>query len=66
MCRTCKKLFWNLTIFQEPEGKWHVKGGEALIFSADASDEVEAFLYGMGLAYAGILGAGRGSARRLG
>jgi hypothetical protein len=36
----------------EPYGqKWRVKGGECAIFWADSRAAVDAFLYGMGLAY---------------
>lgn len=48
------KLFWHLSAFQGSNGRWYVKTGESVIFSSDSEEAFDAFLYGMGLAYAGI------------
>ncbi len=53
------RLHWFLSIEQVTsiEGGmpyWYVKGGEKVIFSADSREAVDAFLYGMSLAYAVI------------
>lgn len=45
------RLYWNIT-WREHEGRWFVYGGEDLIYKADSRDAAEAFLYGLGLAYA--------------
>jgi hypothetical protein len=47
------QLYWNLSIVQT-ESEWYVYGGEKVILRTDSRDAVDAFLYGMGLAY-GIL-----------
>lgn len=46
--------FWNLVIFEGSDHKWYVKSGESTIFTADNRESLDAFLYGMGMAYAGI------------
>lgn len=49
------KFHWFLTIVEGKSGKqWFVKSGESVIFSADSREAVDAFLYGMALAYSGI------------
>ena len=52
------RFCWSLEVAQK-EGTWYVTTGDAekhVIFSADSRESVDAFLYGMGLAYAGIPG----------
>lgn len=47
---------WDITL-AESDGKWYVmagKGEKHTIFSADSREAVDAFLYGLGLAYIGI------------
>ena len=51
------RFHWFLsTVMVARGGKpyWYVKNGESVIFSADSQEAVNAFLYGMSLAYAGI------------
>lgn len=51
------RFHWFLSIVEADRGnkkRWFVKGGEKVIFSADSREAVDAFLYGMSLAYAGI------------
>lgn len=51
--KLAKKLHWPLHV--EQEGKtWFVMSAEQVILSSDSQEVVNAFLYGMGLAYAGI------------
>jgi hypothetical protein len=49
-------LYWNLTVrnytTDDGEPRWTVPGGEAVIFRTDSRQAVDAFLYGLGLAYA--------------
>jgi hypothetical protein len=45
------KLFWNITV-HHGNGRWVVCGGEDVIFRGDSREATEAFLYGLGLAYA--------------
>lgn len=47
------KAHWFLNI-KEIEGKWFVKGGESVLLATDDYDCVEAFIYGLSLAYANI------------
>lgn len=47
------KLYWNITLLQG-NGTWFVKSGEKVIFVADNREAVDAFLYGLSLAY-GVL-----------
>jgi hypothetical protein len=50
------KFCWHLEV-SEQDGVWFVKSGQDekhLIFKADTREAVDAFLYGMGLAYEGI------------
>jgi hypothetical protein len=47
------KLWWNISI-QKTGDYWFVKDGEKPIFAAESRDAVDAFIYGLGLAYAGI------------
>ena len=44
---------WFLTIEQLGE-KWQVRSGERVIYSGDSREHVEAFLYGMAVAYKGM------------
>lgn len=53
------RFHWFLSIVQVASSDketpyWYVKGGEKVIFSADSREAVDAFLYGMSLAYAVI------------
>jgi hypothetical protein len=44
-------LYWNIIV--EPYDEfWRVRAGEDVIFWADSREAVDAFLYGMSLAYA--------------
>lgn len=48
------KFFWNLSIVEHGEEghrRWSVLAGEDVILGADSGEAVDAFLYGMGLAY---------------
>lgn len=47
------EVYWALTI-HEHEQRWYIWSGHALIFCADTRGEVDAFLYGLALAY-GVL-----------
>ena len=44
---------WNLTIV-EHDDRCFVKGGEKVLFSSKSKEALQAFLYGMGLAYSVI------------
>jgi hypothetical protein len=44
------QLYWNITVKTNGQ-KWCVWGGESVIFCADSRETVDAFLYGLGLAY---------------
>ncbi len=44
---------WFLTIDEIAE-QWTVKTGEKTVFTADSREAVDAFLYGMALAYKGL------------
>lgn len=51
----CNRFHWFLSIAEtEVNKRWFVMSGESIIFSADTREAVDAFLYGMSLAYAGI------------
>jgi hypothetical protein len=45
------RFFWNISVVHGENGQIWVRAGEKAIFYADNTDAVEAFLYGMGLAY---------------
>jgi hypothetical protein len=46
------QLYWNITVFQGSESKiWYVMGGEKTILKTDSREVVDAFLYGLALAY---------------
>lgn len=45
---------WSMEIVQGLGGKWFVKSGESVIFTADNKDSVDAFIYGMGMSIMGI------------
>ena len=45
------KLFWNIALVKRDQ-QWYVYGGEKVIFCADSREAVDAFLYGLALAYA--------------
>lgn len=44
---------WFLSI-DEMAGQWTIKTGETTVFTADSRAAVDAFLYGMALAYKGL------------
>lgn len=44
------KLYWNIS-FHEREGVWFVTAGHKTLLRAESRDSVDAFLYGMSLAY---------------
>jgi hypothetical protein len=45
------RLYWNI-VWAEHEHRWYVWSGERLILETDSADAAQAFLYGLGLAYA--------------
>ncbi len=46
------QLYWNLSIHQGKDGEtWYVHAGESLILRTDSKECLDAFLYGLGLAY---------------
>ena len=44
------KFHWNIEV-QKSDQEWVVKGGEKVLLRTDSKDSVDAFLYGMALAY---------------
>jgi hypothetical protein len=44
---------WFLNV-EQVGAIWQVRSGETVIFSADSRENVDAFLYGMALAYKGL------------
>jgi len=44
------ELAWNIAVEKIGE-VWYVKGGECILLSTSSRDAVDAFLYGMALAY---------------
>lgn len=48
-----KKLYWPLHIEREND-KWYIMSAEQVILSSNSREVIDSFLYGMGLAYAGI------------
>lgn len=47
------EFHWFLNI-EEMAGKWTVRSGEETVFMADSREAVDAFIYGMALAYRGL------------
>lgn len=47
------QFYWGLNII-EADQKWYVISGDQTIFLADSREAVDAFLYGMSLAYSVI------------
>jgi hypothetical protein len=45
------KLAWNVKVV-EKDGRWEVFGGDQIMLVADSRECVDAFLYGLTLAYA--------------
>ncbi len=45
-------LGWNISLYQEKDGKWIVFGGDQRIFSSDHLGEIESFIVGMSLGLA--------------
>jgi hypothetical protein len=51
------RLYWNISIRKDSKAKmWGIYGGEALLMRTDSRQAVDAFLYGIGLAYAVLPG----------
>ncbi len=48
-----KQFSWKIAVV-ERDGIWYVLDGEAKIFSSTDREQIDAFLYGLGLAYASI------------
>lgn len=48
------EIEWNLKVIEGPP-YWTVFAGEKPILRADSKEAIEAFLYGMGLAYGSIM-----------
>jgi hypothetical protein len=48
-----RKMYWPLHIEREDD-TWYVMSAEQIILSSNSRVVVDAFIYGMGLAYAGI------------
>lgn len=48
------QLHWFLSVITRNEGIWVVKSGESVIFATDSEETLDAFIYGMSLAYSGI------------
>ncbi|MGB0388823.1 MAG: hypothetical protein ACPGWR_28720 [Ardenticatenaceae bacterium] len=49
------QLYWNITVRSNGQ-TWSVWAGEALILKTDSQEAVDAFLYGLGLAYSVLPG----------
>lgn len=45
------KLAWNITVVEKSRN-WEVFGGDQVMYAADSRECVDAFLYGLTLAYA--------------
>ena len=43
-------LYWNIEVVEYPP-YWFIYGGEKVILKTDSKEAVNAFLYGIGLAY---------------
>jgi hypothetical protein len=52
--KLANRFFWNVSIVHHEDGKVFVLAGDQVIFSSDNMPAMEAFLYGMGLAYSVI------------
>ncbi|MGB7339690.1 MAG: hypothetical protein WBC91_12425 [Phototrophicaceae bacterium] len=50
---TINSFYWFLTV-DEIAGEWIVKTGETIVMTADSREAIDAFLYGMALAYKGL------------
>lgn len=48
-----EKIYWPIRIIQSNK-IWNVYAGEALIFSTDSEESLNAFLYGIALTYVSI------------
>lgn len=48
------RFLWNLSTFRGADDRWYVKSGETVIFVSDEEESRDSFLYGIGLAYAGV------------
>ena len=46
-------LYWNITT-DHGKGGWIVRGGEKILLWSESRETVDAFLYGLGLAYAAL------------
>lgn len=47
------ELYWNISVEQQND-YWRVLGGDKVIFWSDNKESVDAFLYGLSLAYCAI------------
>jgi hypothetical protein len=47
------ELYWSISVEKIKNG-WRVLGGDKVIFWADNEESIEAFLYGLALAYCAI------------
>lgn len=50
--RMANQLLWNLSVRQLDDDIWCVYGGEVLIYKSVSWESIDAFIYGLGLAYA--------------
>lgn len=51
------ELYWNISVYEGKSGQqWFVKAGESTIFKTDSKECLDAFLYGLGLAYSVLPG----------
>ena len=48
------RFFWNISVVHGENAQIWVLTGDQAVFCADNADAVEAFLYGMGIAYSVI------------
>lgn len=44
------QFYWNISVINKDD-YWLVKSGEMIILEAETQEQVDGFLYGMGLAY---------------
>lgn len=47
------ELYWNISV-EKQNDVWRVLGGDKVIFWSDNKESVDAFLYGLSLAYCAI------------
>jgi hypothetical protein len=51
--RIANKMWWNLSV-KKDKGNWLVYGGDQVIFESNNKETAEAFILGLGVAYAVI------------